>query len=685
VLLVFAGGGTGVADAAWTSSPQTVTAGPENVFSLAAAPGPEGTTNLVWDDYLDSTVENTIHLARIPLGGTPSTPVRLNPNSPSGLSPKIAAGPDGGTSVVWTTNSGEEYLAQVSPSGIADSPVALPVHYVATAVAIDANEVTTTAWTEGGPLMYERVSPEGVADQPVTVPEAGGGWDGEVTARADREGNVLIAWAHADSSNHWSLEMTVVNPAGVASPPVTLASTPAETRIEILKTAVNAKGDALFTWTDATPVPQTPEEIEQEIPNFNPRYTYSSYFELVPHGALSGGARHVTAPEGGDFRAVTPALYSDGRGLLAATYWQGGGMSLEALPVDGGGTAGAPVSLPTPEHRLGAFALDVDAKGVATLSWLEGERTVQMMASRIPDGGEPEAPVSLASGTELGELASTVDTRGDVTLATTSGQGTPILTRQWIYPSDCLDGASSTGQEVTTLITLSCEGAGSLSYVLEGAPAHGTATLDRATGVVTYTPVPGFTGVDTFTFKATSQAGESRLGTFTITVEPPPGKAGPPPPTTPAESASPAPPGSGSPVPSGSVRPRPPLGLSGLRLSSTALPRQAHRRHALKAAFLLSGSAHVTLAITRVYGRWVGPNCRRTPFVGHRYQRRCHLSQPAVTQSLGSLAAGQHHLMIPASTIRHLLRPGAYKLTLTASGAGGRTAIDGGFIVHWQG
>jgi hypothetical protein len=378
-------------------------------------------------------------------------------------------------------------------------------------------------------------------------------------------------------------------------------------------------------------------------------------------------------PEGDESSAAAPALYADGRGLLAATKFHGATQSLEAVPVERDGTAARPVAIPTPLNSVvWVPTLQIDSTGVATFGWLESEEeSTQMLASRMPDGGAPGAPMSLAVGSGLEHPTSTIDRDGDVTLASNESGG-PIFTRQWINPPSCLDGNANTQQEVTTLITLQCAGSGSIAYVLAGTPAHGTATVNATTGVVTYTPEAGFAGVDSFTFKATSQAGESELGTFTITVEPVPR-------INVGGRSSSAPRGSASPA-----APRSLLRLSGLRLSRNALARLAHRRHALMATFDLSESAHVTLVIARLYGRRIGSNCRRTPYSGHRRQHRCVLSQTAVAQPLGSLGAGEHHLMIPTRTIRRLLRPGAYELTLTASDAAGRAVAGKRFIVRWQ-
>lgn len=63
------------------------------------------------------------------------------------------------------------------------------------------------------------------------------------------------------------------------------------------------------------------------------------------------------------------------------------------------------------------------------------------------------------------------------------------------------------------------------------APGHGsTGTVDQAARAVTYTPASGFTGTDTFTFRASDGGADAAPATATVTVGPPP----PPPPAPPA-------------------------------------------------------------------------------------------------------------------------------------------------------
>jgi hypothetical protein len=58
-----------------------------------------------------------------------------------------------------------------------------------------------------------------------------------------------------------------------------------------------------------------------------------------------------------------------------------------------------------------------------------------------------------------------------------------------------------------------------LTYTITKRPSHGTlGPINQHTGTVTYTPRPGFTGRDHFTYRATSSNGTSNTATVTITV-----------------------------------------------------------------------------------------------------------------------------------------------------------------------
>jgi len=72
-----------------------------------------------------------------------------------------------------------------------------------------------------------------------------------------------------------------------------------------------------------------------------------------------------------------------------------------------------------------------------------------------------------------------------------------------------------------TTLQLQCAdllGAPVSSYAILAGPTHGTATLNSSTGAVTYTPAPGYSGPDSFSFDATSSHGAGTPATATITI-----------------------------------------------------------------------------------------------------------------------------------------------------------------------
>jgi hypothetical protein len=70
-----------------------------------------------------------------------------------------------------------------------------------------------------------------------------------------------------------------------------------------------------------------------------------------------------------------------------------------------------------------------------------------------------------------------------------------------------------------TLIAVDVDG-NPLTYAVSKAPRRGTITaLNPSTGAFTYTPAAGFTGSDSFTFKASDGSATSMMATVSITVQ----------------------------------------------------------------------------------------------------------------------------------------------------------------------
>ena len=72
-----------------------------------------------------------------------------------------------------------------------------------------------------------------------------------------------------------------------------------------------------------------------------------------------------------------------------------------------------------------------------------------------------------------------------------------------------------------------------------GKPAHGTAVLN-ADGTITYTPDPGFTGTDSFTYEAVDEDGNVAQASIIVTVPAPSSPPVPAPSSAPPTSSPPA-------------------------------------------------------------------------------------------------------------------------------------------------
>lgn len=81
------------------------------------------------------------------------------------------------------------------------------------------------------------------------------------------------------------------------------------------------------------------------------------------------------------------------------------------------------------------------------------------------------------------------------------------------------NGSVSTPENTAVSGTLQATGNGTLTFVIVSQPTHGTVTLTNpASGAFTYTPADGFSGADSFTFKANNGSADSNTASESITV-----------------------------------------------------------------------------------------------------------------------------------------------------------------------
>jgi hypothetical protein len=166
-------------------------------------------------------------------------------------------------------------------------------------------------------------------------------------------------------------------------------------------------------------------------------------------------------------------------------------------------------------------------------------------------------------------------------------------------------------------------------------PAHGTlGSVNQSTGVVSYTPASSYQGAsDSFTYDATILGLTSAVATASITVAPPPG---------------------GFPAPT----------VSSVHLASSSFTVSKGTQLGLT----LSAPASIKAVITQTTRGRRKPHgtCKASLSTG----KRCTLVVRKATLTLAGMAGANALALVVPKT----LKPGKYTLTITATGANGKTA-----------
>jgi len=200
------------------------------------------------------------------------------------------------------------------------------------------------------------------------------------------------------------------------------------------------------------------------------------------------------------------------------------------------------------------------------------------------------------------------------------------------------------GQSVT--LALPCSGWRPQREIV-GEPARGTrGAIDQDAGTVTYT-AGSVGGADEIRFRAVNGAGASSERAIAITVDAPSSPPGPPGPPDATDHTAPV--------------------LTGLTLKPKRL--RLSRLRAPTLGFSLSEAATVRVTVQRlVNGRRKGGRCLTKP----RPRRGARCAKATTVKRLSSsLPAGAAQLKL---TLRRPVRPGRYRVTVTATDASGNTS-----------
>ncbi len=255
-----------------------------------------------------------------------------------------------------------------------------------------------------------------------------------------------------------------------------------------------------------------------------------------------GAAGHGTATVSGGRIRYAPAAGWTGSDVFTYTITDGaGGVATTTVTITV--SPGTPVALPdagdTPYQHpitIGVLANDVDPAGTLAVTAVTqpNRGAATFTASAVTYTPPPDF-----TGTAEFAYTATDDAGHRTSAAVTIAVGVPpavpdrtVIAKPGSSIGFDLPGTATDGRPVTVRAV--------------GRPAHGTAVLN-ADGTVTYTPDPGFTGVDTFTYEVVDADGNVAQASIIVTV--------PAPTTTPTPSPTPtAPPATDRPPVAGDDR-----------------------------------------------------------------------------------------------------------------------------------
>jgi hypothetical protein len=253
----------------------------------------------------------------------------------------------------------------------------------------------------------------------------------------------------------------------------------------------------------------------------------------------SGVATTLLVPASVTATLRNDTLIASGSGgtAVAANPTSGGTMTINLSNSIARG-AGSDISASTDAEPNTTAIVNADHSNYATVQTKPGGGgstiTVTPAGSATNQTGAP-AFVNAAAGDfrELPGSLATIDRGVDSLLNGTTdlegaprrlGASTDIGAYEFVPPPTCSPLGASTAEGRAATLQLACTDAvgAALTYAIVGGPAHGTLSLTAATGQVIYAPSPGYSGSDSFTYRASSSHGTAAAAPVSITVSPTP-------------------------------------------------------------------------------------------------------------------------------------------------------------------
>jgi hypothetical protein len=257
LLIVWAFGCCGVAEAGFAPENEVVASGLEGVDATGIATDSQGDTLLAWDQLNPAEMKSELRARWLSPGGELGSVIDLSPSG-FGFGPMVAIGPAGGAFVAWRVigeiGVGSAVLGRwvnrdgsLGPLLTLETPEAGKFDAVEVVDAVDPTGVATVAWRNEksgfAALELRRVTPD--SSMGPTVPKAGTGV-GDLKIAALPDGSTLAVWRNVGiEANTVAPDLTVGTQQKISSSSLTASP----------ELAVNLHGDSLVTWRESLSEP----------------------------------------------------------------------------------------------------------------------------------------------------------------------------------------------------------------------------------------------------------------------------------------------------------------------------------------------------------------------------------------------------------------------------------------------
>jgi len=248
---------TRAANATTFSTPIDLSTTGKSAAESQVATGPDGTTTITWQHFnadWDWIVQAATRAAN---ATTFSTPIDLSTTGQPAVSPQVATGPDGTTTITWTRNDGTNTIVQAATRAANATTFSTPIDLSATGqnaqnpqVAIGPDGTTTITWSRSNGSNYivqaaTRAANATTFSTPIDL-SATGQSAGSPQVATGPDGTTTITWTRSNGTNNIVQAATRAANATTFSTPIDLSATGGDAYYPHV--AIGPDGTTTITW-----------------------------------------------------------------------------------------------------------------------------------------------------------------------------------------------------------------------------------------------------------------------------------------------------------------------------------------------------------------------------------------------------------------------------------------------------